>query len=59
MRARELRAQGYNVKRSSLRNQLLHPQYVDDFTGPERADTGFGNTVYKTLFGVLYIIETR
>jgi len=32
--------------------------YVEDLRGtPEAADTGIGNTVYKTLFGVLYILE--
>jgi len=48
-----------NVSRSSIRNQLLHPQYVVDFTGPEKNDTGFGNTVYKTYFKALYIVEVR
>ena len=45
-------------RRSSIRNQCLHPMYVEDLRGtPEAADTGIGNTVYKTLFGVLYILE--
>lgn len=44
-------------RKYSIRSQLLHPQYVEDFTGPEKNETGFGNTVYKTHFGVLYGIE--
>lgn len=58
-RARELKAQGYAVRRSSMRNQLLHPMYVEDYeqeTGrslrPE--DKAFGNTIYKTHFAALY-----
>ena len=56
-KARELKAAGYKVRRSSVRNQLLHPQYVDDYKGPEKNDTGLGNTVYKTHFSVLYIVN--
>lgn len=51
----------HNFKRSSVRNQLLHPMYVEDYekvTGhrltPE--DRGFGNTLYRTHFPVLYEI---
>lgn len=25
--------------------------------GPEKNDTGFGNTVYKTYFAVIYVVE--
>jgi hypothetical protein len=51
-----MKAAGQRVRKSSITNQLLHPQYVEDFTGPEKLDTGFGNTVYKTHFGVIYKI---
>ena len=46
-----------NLRRSSSRGSLLHPQYVEDFQGPEKQDTGLGNTVYKTYFKVLYTVE--
>ncbi len=57
-KARELQEQGYTVKRSSISNQLLHPQYVSDYPrklSPE--ECGFGNTVYKTHFVKLYEVE--
>jgi len=57
-RARELKAQGYlGVRRSSIRNQLLHPQYVEDAPEHLRSQTGFGNAVYKTHFAALYHVE--
>ena len=56
---RELKAQGLSLRRFSLRGQQLHPMYVTDFEGPERYDTGFGNTVYQTYFAVLYCLESR
>lgn len=55
---KELKAQGHDVRKTSIRNQLTHPQYVEDFEGEEKFDTGFDNTVYKTYFSVLYGIET-
>ena len=51
------RHRGERVRRSSMRNQLLHPQYVEDYEGPEKDDTGLGNTVYKTHFPVLYLLD--
>ena len=53
-----------NFKRSSIRNQLLHPQYVEDYeqvTGNKlsSADKGFGNQIYKTHFVVLYELTER
>ena len=46
---------GYKVRRTSIRNQRLHPHYVDDYPNQDvRNDNGFGNTVYKTMFSVLY-----
>ena len=51
-------------RRTSWRNQLLHPMYVEDYekeTGHTLAkeDKGFGNTVYRTHFSVLYEIVKR
>jgi len=51
-------------RRSSMRGQQLHPQYVDDWeqeTGRSLSESekGFGNTIYKTFFGVLYSIEPK
>ncbi|RLE43286.1 hypothetical protein DRJ19_02855 [Candidatus Woesearchaeota archaeon] len=51
-RARELKAKGYVVKKYSIRNQVLHPEYVKDWDG--EYETGFGNLDYKTLHPVLY-----
>lgn len=51
------RHHGERVRRSSIRNQLLHPMYVEDYEGPEKDDTGLGNTVYKTSFPVLYLLD--
>ena len=48
------KAAGMPGRRTTYRNQLLHPQYVEDFIGTEKEDTGLGNTVYKTRFAVLY-----
>lgn len=58
-RFKELKEQGHRVRKSSRKNQLLHPQYVKDFEGPEKEDTGIGNNVYKTYFSTLYIIENQ
>lgn len=57
-RAKELKAQGFFVKRSSSRNQQIHPQYVEDRkAGLSVEDCGFGNIIYKTMFSVLYDVE--
>jgi len=54
-RAKELQAAGHTVLRRRITNQLLHPQYVRDYVGEYQ--TGFGNTDYKTFFGVLYAVQ--
>lgn len=51
-------------RRSSDRNQLLHPMYVEDYekvTGTKLSpeDKGFGNMIYKTYFARLYIIAEK
>jgi len=61
-RARELTARGFRVRKSSIRNQQTHPMYVADYesvTGIRltQADCGFGNTIYKTHFPVLYSVD--
>jgi hypothetical protein len=55
-------AGGKRGHRSSIRGQLLHPMYVADYeqeTGVvlTEADKGFGNTIYKTFFKVLYQLD--
>ena len=56
---RELKGSGLKeVRRSTVRNQQLHPQYVEDLkNGISKAETGFGNSLYKTKFNVLYVVE--
>ncbi len=54
----ELKADGHKVRRGTTGPQQIHPQYVEDYEGAAKTDTGLGNTVYKTLFGQLYIVET-
>jgi len=50
-------------KRSSVRNQLLHPMYVEDYESETghvltQADKGFGNSIYQTHFSVLYELSS-
>ena len=55
---RKLKGMGYPATRSSVRNQLIHPMYVEDRKGGLTAeDCGFGNTIYKTHFAVLYEVS--
>ena len=49
-------------RRTSMRNQLMHPMYVADYekeTGIKLtdADKGFGNNIYRTHFPVVYEIR--
>ena len=51
-------------KRYSIRGQLLHPMYVEDWereTGRTltKADKGFGNTIYRTHFPTLYGLRLK
>lgn len=57
-RYKELKSQGCNVFRTMSKGSCLHPQYVQDYEGAAKYDTGFGNTVYKTYFPKLYTVET-
>ena len=52
---RGLKLRGVRVRRGSLRNQQLSPEYVLDYEGS--FGTGFGNADYKTFFPVIYTIE--
>lgn len=57
-RARELSAQGYDVKRRTARNQVLSPNYVADYPLENASRNMFGG--YDTeWFPVLYIVEAR
>jgi len=62
-RFKELQEQGIRVRKTTTRNQQLHPEYVKDYeteTGIElqAEDKGFGNNLYQTYFKVLYVIES-
>lgn len=55
----EMKAQGIVAKRGSIRGQCIHPMYIEDEKqGLSKEDCGFGNTIYKTLYGTLYTLET-
>ena len=57
-KVKELKTQGYKVKRTSIRNQLMHPEYITDYPYKiSDSDRGFGNELYKTYFSVLYSYE--
>ena len=58
--AKKLKADGYKVIVHTSTNQQLHPQYVEDYPYQDvKNDNGFGNTVYKTFFKSLYIVEAE
>jgi hypothetical protein len=42
-------------RKSSVRNQQLHPEYIVDFVGSYY--TGFGNTDYQRSWSTLYELE--
>lgn len=50
----ELKRDGYKVRKGSVRNQQLHPMYVED---QPSGNTGFGNTDYMRFWSVLYEIN--
>ena len=52
---KSLESQGIKVKCTVKHNVRLHPEYVEDYKG--MIDTGFGNTMYDTLFPKLYSLE--
>jgi len=56
--AKKMKNEGRIVIKSSIRNQLLHPQYIEDMKDTISVkDKGFGNTIYKTHFSVLYKVD--
>lgn len=55
LRAKELKSQGFNIRRRSTGPCRLHPEYIKDWPHPYQ--TGFGNTDYLTMHGNLYIVE--
>lgn len=54
-RAKELKSQGFNVRRYSTGPCQLHPEYIKDWNQP--FETGFGNTDYLTMHKNLYVVE--
>lgn len=55
---KKINANGKKVRKTSIRNQCLHPQYVVDFPNQEiKNDNEFGNVHYQTHFSVLYSME--
>ena len=60
LEAKRLIAEGYQVRKSSHRGQLLHPMYIEDYPRQlSEAEKGFGNTIYQTYFKVLYSLDTN
>lgn len=51
-KARSLKAQGFNIKKSSHRNQLCDPRYMEDY------NESMGND-YQTWFSAIYIVEAN
>jgi|GEM_PF-6194595 len=51
------KAEGLSVRKSSIRNQQLHPEYLEDFEGSY--ETGFGNTDYQRFWSNLYNLEVN
>lgn len=56
--ARELRAQGRTVRKRSVRNVSLSPDYVADATPDEGCPNGFGGRE-TSYYPVLYVLEVR
>lgn len=64
--SREKRDEAYRVARGNTRGKLvrgtvkgqqLHPMYIEDWEGPEKDQTGLGNTVYKMYHAKLYSLD--
>ena len=53
--AHELKSDGYTVKKFSVRNQRLHPMYIEDQKHTVAGQgIGFGNDSYLMSWGTLY-----
>jgi hypothetical protein len=50
-----LKRAGIVARKTTSSYQRLHPEYVEDYVG--EIETGFGNSMYQTLFKKLYKIE--
>ena len=52
--AKELQANGFRVKKSSMRNKLIHPMYIEDFQ--KRFSNDYGARRFKVLYevGIIY-----
>jgi len=50
-----LKLNGYICRKKTIRNQKLHPEYVEDFSG--QIEVGFGNTDYHTSWSILYTLK--
>lgn len=58
-RFRELLARGVRARRSSVRNQRLHPEHITDAREEGVSyQTGFGNTDYLRVWSVLYRLDS-
>lgn len=48
------------VRVYTLSGQNMHPMYIKDYDQPlSDSDKGFGNTLYRTYFAKIYIVEVR
>ena len=48
---------GLKARRTSVRGQRIHPEYIEDYSGT--IETGFGNTMYESSFSILYKLEIK
>ena len=55
--AAKCKKEGYIVKKSNVRNQQLHPEYIEDYEG--QIEIGFGNSDYRRYWQVLYKLVCR
>jgi hypothetical protein len=53
--AKHLKSLGIPTRKGSIRNQLMHPEYITDYVGSY--ETGFGNTDHRTHFAAVYTLE--
>ena len=53
--AKYLKGRGYQVRRHSARNIVLHPEFINDWEGP--VHSGFGNSQYQTWHSVVYFLD--
>jgi len=57
-KVKDLKVQGFKVKKSSISDQYTHPMYIEDWRYQlTEEEKGFGNCLYKTFFSRLYRAE--